>query len=40
MEYEVASLDAVVKYLSLADDKPNPETAKRTEGKPAGMKVS
>ncbi|KAF9023453.1 Ubiquitin carboxyl-terminal hydrolase 48 [Haplosporangium bisporale] len=30
--------DAVVRYLSLADDKPNPETAKRTEGKPAGMK--
>ncbi|KAG0027066.1 Ubiquitin carboxyl-terminal hydrolase 48 [Podila clonocystis] len=29
---------ALVRYLSLADDKPNPETSKRSEGRPAGMK--
>ncbi|KAF9311822.1 hypothetical protein BG003_006928 [Podila horticola] len=30
--------DALVRYLSLADDKPNPEISKRSEGRPAGMK--
>ncbi|KAG0021785.1 hypothetical protein BGZ82_011203 [Podila clonocystis] len=30
--------DALVRYLSLADDKPNPETSIRSEGRPAGMK--
>ncbi|KAG0348422.1 hypothetical protein BG005_011542 [Podila minutissima] len=30
--------DALVRYLNLADDKPNPETSKRSEGRPAGMK--
>lgn len=35
-----SDLDALVRYLSLADDKPNPEISKRSEGRPAGMKVS
>ncbi|KAF9303117.1 hypothetical protein BGZ74_004312 [Mortierella antarctica] len=30
--------DALVRYLNLADDKPNPETSKRSDGRPAGMK--